>query len=134
MVYLSGNLNRFYNSQVACSILRTIIIYGTGENLRRNNIVLWGRKALKEGKKLNIIDDQFRSPTLAEDLAEACRLVIEKDALGIYNISGKEIMSIYEMVERMAVFYKCNKSQINKISFNSKSKSSTSFKNRIYFR
>ena len=49
-----------------------------------------GRKALKEGKKLNIIDDQFRSPTLAEDLAEACRLVIEKDALGIYNISGKE--------------------------------------------
>ena len=98
------------------SILRTIIIYGTGENLRRNNIVLWGRKALKEGKKLNIIDDQFRSPTLAEDLAEACRLVIEKGALGIYNISGKEIMSIYEMVERMAVFYKCNKSQINKIS------------------
>ena len=89
---------------------------GTAENLQRNNIVLWGRKALKEGSELNIIDDQFRSPTLAEDLAQACYLVIEKEAIGIYNASGKDIMSIYEMVERMADFYQCDKSQINRIS------------------
>ena len=98
------------------TILRTIILYGTAENLQRNNIVLWGRKALKDGQELNIIDDQFRSPTLAEDLAEACRLAFEKQATGIYNASGKDIMSIYEMVERMADFYKCDKSQINRIS------------------
>ena len=98
------------------TILRTIILYGTAENLQRNNIVLWGRKALKDGQELNIIDDQFRSPTLAEDLAEACRLVIEKQATGVYNASGKDIMSIYEMVERMADFYQCDKSQINRIS------------------
>ena len=98
------------------SILRTIIIYGTGENLRRNNIVLWGRKALKEGKKLNIIDDQFRSPTLAEDLAQACVLAVEKRAKGVYHASGKDIMSILEMLERMADFYGCDKSIINRIS------------------
>ena len=98
------------------AILRTIILYGTAENLQRNNIVLWGRQALKDGQELNIIDDQFRSPPLAEDLAEACRLVIEKQAIGVYNASGKDQMSIYEMVERMADFYKCDKSQINRIS------------------
>ena len=98
------------------AILRTIILYGTAENLERNNIVLWARKALKDGQELNIIDDQFRSPTLAEDLAKACYLVIEKEAIGVYNTSGKDIMSIYEMVERMADFYKCDKSQINRIS------------------
>ena len=98
------------------AILRTIILYGTAENLQRNNIVLWGRQALKDGQELNIIDDQFRSPPLAEDLAEACRLVIEKQAIGVYNTSGKDQMSIYEMVERMADFYKCDKSQINRIS------------------
>ena len=75
-----------------------------------------GRKALKDGSELKIIDDQFRSPTLAEDLAQACYLVIEKEAIGIYNASGKDIMSIYEMVERMADFYQCDKSQINRIS------------------
>ena len=40
----------------------------------------------------------------------------EKEAIGIYNASGKDIMSIYEMVERMADFYQCDKSQINRIS------------------
>tara|TARA_Y100000813_G_scaffold65365_1_gene46014 strand:+ start:5457 stop:6353 length:897 start_codon:yes stop_codon:yes gene_type:complete len=98
------------------AILRTIILYGTAENLERNNIVLWARKALKDGQELNIIDDQFRSPTLAEDLAKACYLVIEKEAIGVYNTSGKDIMSIYEMVERMADFYQCDKSKINRIS------------------
>ena len=98
------------------AILRTILLYGTAENLERNNIVLWARKALKDNQELNIIDDQFRSPTLAEDLAQACYLVIKKEAIGVYNASGKDIMSIYEMVERMADFYKCDKSQINRIS------------------
>ena len=98
------------------AILRTIILYGTAENLERNNIVLWARKALKDGQELNIIDDQFRSPTLAEDLAKACYLVIEKEAIGVYNTSGKDIMSIYEMVKRMADFYQCDKSKINRIS------------------
>jgi dTDP-4-dehydrorhamnose reductase len=65
---------------------------------------------------LNIIDDQFRSPTLAEDLAQACQLVLEKGATGIFNASGKDIMSIYEMIERMAKFYQCDKSKINRIS------------------
>lgn len=103
-------------SKVNWTILRTIILYGTADNLKRNNIVLWGRKALKDGQSLNIIDDQFRSPTLAEDLAQACKLAFEKNAFGIFNTSGKDIMSIFEMVERMAEFYKCDKSNINRIS------------------
>jgi dTDP-4-dehydrorhamnose reductase len=98
------------------SILRTIIIYGTADNLKRNNIVLWGRGALIKGEPLNIINDQFRSPTLAEDLAQACILVVNKKAIGTFHVSGKDIMSIYEMVERMAKFYKCDTSKINSIS------------------
>jgi dTDP-4-dehydrorhamnose reductase len=105
-----------YDSTINWTILRTIILYGTAENLQRNNIILWGRKALKEGKPLNIIDDQFRSPTLAEDLAKACVLAIEKQATGIFNASGKDFMSIFEMIERMADFYNCDKSNINRIS------------------
>ena len=105
-----------YDSKINWTILRTIILFGTAENLQRNNIVLWARKALKEGKPLNIIDDQFRSPTLAEDLANACVLAIEKQATGIFNASGKDFMSIFEMIERMADFYDCDKSTINRIS------------------
>ncbi len=97
-------------------ILRTIIVYGTSDNLSRQNIVLWAREALKKQEPFNVVDDQYRSPTLAEDLAQACVLALEKKALGVYNISGKDIMSIFEMVERMADFYKFDKSIINRIS------------------
>ena len=98
------------------AVLRTIIVYGTADNLSRGNIVLWGRRALQKGDSLNIIDDQFRSPTLAEDLAQACVLAVEKRAKGVYHASGKDIMSILEMLERMADFYGCDKSIINRIS------------------
>ena len=97
-------------------VLRTIIVYGTADNLSRGNIVLWGRGALIKGDPLNIIDDQFRTPTLAEDLAQACQLAIEKRALGVYHISGKDFMSILEMVQRMADFYQCDPSIISRIS------------------
>lgn len=98
------------------TVLRTIIVYGIADNMSRGNIVLWGRGALKKGDPLNIIDDQFRAPTLAEDLAQACVLAIEKRAEGVFHTSGKDIMSIFEMVERMADFYACDKSIINRIS------------------
>ena len=101
---------------VAWTILRTIIVFGVGENLSKGNIVLWAKEALEKGKSLNIIDDQFRAPTLAEDLADACILAAKKRAYGIFNASGKDIMSIYEMVERIAVFYGLPTKNLNRSS------------------
>ena len=65
---------------------------------------------------MNIIDDQFRAPTLAEDLANACILAAKNTALGIYNTSGKDIMSIYEMVEKIAQYYGLSTKNLNRIS------------------
>ena len=69
--------------------------------MSKGNLVLWAKGALEKGDPLNIIDDQFRAPTLAEDLADACILSFKKEKLGVYNASGKDIMSIYEIVERL---------------------------------
>ena len=98
------------------TILRTIIVFGVGENLSKGNIVLWAKDALAKGDSLNIIDDQFRAPTLAEDLADICILAAKKKALGIFNASGKDIMSIYELVERVAKHYGMSTDNLNKIS------------------
>lgn len=70
------------------SILRTIIVFGQGNNLSRSNIVLWAKEALHENKPLTIVEDQFRAPTWADDLAWACIKVVENEAKGIYHISG----------------------------------------------
>ena len=101
---------------VKWTILRTIIVFGVGENLSKGNIVLWAKDALAKGDSLNIIDDQFRAPTLAEDLADICILAAKKKALGIFNASGKDIMSIYEIVERIANHYGNSTEELNKIS------------------
>jgi len=101
---------------VKWTVLRTIIVFGVGENLSKGNIVLWAKGALEKGEPLNIIDDQFRAPTLAEDLADACILAANKKAFGVFNASGKDIMSIYEIVERIAKHYGNTTENLNRIS------------------
>ena len=105
-----------YTHNCKWTILRTIIVFGVGENLSKGNIVLWAKGALEKGEPLNIIDDQFRAPTLAEDLADACILAAKKQVYGIFNASGKDIMSIYEMVERIGKYYGLATNNLNKIS------------------
>ena len=101
---------------VKWTVLRTIIVFGVGEKLSKGNIVLWAKGALEKGDPLNIIDDQFRAPTLAEDLADICILAAKKKAFGVFNASGKDIMSIYEIVERVAMHYGISTENLNKIS------------------
>ncbi|MFM7636822.1 MAG: SDR family oxidoreductase [Crocinitomicaceae bacterium] len=84
------------------SIVRTIIVYGTGNNLSRTNVVCWAKDALSKGQEMRIIDDQFRAPTWADDLAWACVRICTLKKTGIFHISGPETMSIYEIVERVA--------------------------------
>ena len=96
------------------SIVRTIIVYGTGNQLSRSNIVKWAKEALHEGKELSIIDDQFRAPTWADDLAWACIRICELNENGIFHISGPETMSIYEIVERIAKHYQLPMDQVKR--------------------
>lgn len=84
------------------AIVRTIIVFGEGSNLSRSNIVLWAKEALASGKELNIIDDQFRAPTWADDLAWACIRIAMMKKKGMFHISGPETFSIYDLVLRVA--------------------------------
>lgn len=102
-------------SRLRWAIARTIIVYGIVDNMSRSNIVLWAKEALGKGQTINVVDDQFRSPTLAEDLAEGCILIAMKEAEGIFNISGKDTMSILELVYRVADHYGLDKSLVKPI-------------------
>jgi dTDP-4-dehydrorhamnose reductase len=84
--------------------------------MSRTNIVLWAKAALEKGEPINVVNDQWRMPTLAEDLAQCCLLAVKNDAKGVFNASGKDLMSILEIVERVADYYGLDKSLINPIS------------------
>ena len=104
------------NSKLRCAILRTVLVYGIVDNMSRSNIVLWAKGELEKGNTINVVDDQFRSPTLAEDLADGCILAIDKNAAGIFNISGKDQMSIIDLVRTVTDYYGLDKSLINPVS------------------
>lgn len=98
------------------AILRTILVYGITNDMSRSNIVLWAKGALEKGQPINVVNDQWRMPTLAEDLAEACLLAVEKNAQGVYHVSGKDYMSIADLVRKVADYWSLDKSIISEIS------------------
>jgi dTDP-4-dehydrorhamnose reductase len=99
-------------SKLNWAIARTVLVYGIVDNMSRSNIVLWVKQNLEQGKIINVVDDQFRTPTLAEDLADGCILIALKKAEGIFNISGKDFMSILELANKVADYYHLDKSLI----------------------
>jgi dTDP-4-dehydrorhamnose reductase len=82
--------------------------------MSRSNIILWVKKSLEEGKNIKVVDDQWRTPTLAEDLATGCYLIIKHKAEGIFNISGKDLLTPFEMAYRTADYFGLDKSFITR--------------------
>jgi len=100
-------------STIKWAIARTIIVFGIVDSMSRSNIVLWAKEALTKGQKINVVDDQFRSPTLAEDLADGCILIADKGATGIFNLAGPATFSVLELVYKVADFWKLDKSLVS---------------------
>lgn len=98
------------------SIVRTIIVYGLGHNLSRANLIVWAKNALENGEKMNIIDDQYRAPTFADDLAKGCMQIIMKNKEGVFNMSGPETLSIYQIVHRIADHFGYSMNNVSIIS------------------
>ena len=79
------------------AIVRTVLLYGTGRDLRRSNIVLWVADQLSQGESLHIVDDQHRTPTHVDDLADGIERLLHHEATGIYHVSGADMVSVYEL-------------------------------------
>lgn len=105
-----------FNSKIEYTILRTILVYGKVYDMSRSNIVLWVKGMLEKEKEITIVDDQFRTPTYVEDLALACKIAMDKKAIGVFNIASKELLSVYEIAQQIADAFQLDKSLIKPIS------------------
>jgi dTDP-4-dehydrorhamnose reductase len=94
------------------AIVRTVIVYGVAQDMSRSNIVLWVKNNLEQSKAINVVNDQWRTPTLAEDLAKGCMLIVENNTEGVFNISGEEMLTPFEMAIKTADFFGLNKNLI----------------------
>lgn len=100
------------------AIARTVLVYGTAHDYGRSNIVLWVRDSLRAGKSLNVVDDQWRTPTLAEDLADGCLRLAERGATGVFNISGsgEELLTPYQMALQVVDFYQLDPALLTRVT------------------
>ena len=103
-------------TQINYTILRTILVYGLVDNMSKNNIVSWIKNGIENKQTLTIVNDQFRMPTLVDDLADACLLAIQNKAYGVFNVSSSELLSIYEVALEVANTFNLDPSYIKSIS------------------
>lgn len=95
------------------AIARTVLVIGNAIGTR-SNIISWVKDKLSKGEKIRVVNDQFRTPTFTEDLAKGIVLIIEKKATGIYHISGKDLLTPYEIALKTAAHFQLDSSLIEK--------------------
>jgi dTDP-4-dehydrorhamnose reductase len=81
----------------AWSIARTVLVYGksiTGRPTFIENIVA----GVKRNEQLRIFEDQVRTPTYIGDLLNGILSIIQQQARGIFHLSGKDRITVFEAV------------------------------------
>ena len=106
--------NALVTSGIDFAIIRTMIIYGTGKNLRPN-FAVWLINMLSEKNTVTIVDDQFGMPTMVDDLGWALVKMVDLNKSGIYNVCGSEYLSRYEFAVKLAEIFGFNENLIKPI-------------------
>lgn len=97
------------------AVVRTCLVYGDTVSGTRSNIITWVKENLAQEKTIKVVSDQFRTPTYIEDLAKGVLLILEKKATGIFNISGEDLLTPYDMAMATATYLQADKSLVEKV-------------------
>ncbi|HEX2787166.1 MAG TPA: dTDP-4-dehydrorhamnose reductase [Ignavibacteria bacterium] len=106
--------NALITSGINYLILRTMVLFGIGNNIKPN-FALWMIDKLKHEQPVNIVTDQIGNVTISDDLAYGTLKAIEKGCTGIYNIAGRDILSRYNFAMKVCEVFKFKKALVSKI-------------------
>jgi len=80
------------------------------------NFGLWVLDQLNKNNKISIVNDQFNTPTLADNLAENILEIIKKDLTGIFHLSGLSCISRLDFAKKIAKSFGYSENLITSIS------------------
>lgn len=106
--------NALLASGVHFAIVRTMVLFGLGVNVKPN-FALWMINKLKASEPINIVDDMFGNSTVSDDLAYGSLKLIEKNAKGIYHIAGRDIESRYDFTMKLCDVFGFDKKLVARI-------------------
>ncbi|MCH6586096.1 MAG: dTDP-4-dehydrorhamnose reductase [Thaumarchaeota archaeon] len=70
-----------------------------GLHPKKKGFPLWVAENLKSKKEINVLVDQFTSPTYTPNLSKMLIEISERQLLGIFHVSGASRISRYELAE-----------------------------------
>ena len=103
-IKLEGEINTI-KSKVTHAIVRPMLMYGWNNKFERNNIITFALEKLKRGESVNIYENVFCNPISAEFCAEAIWRIIQKNIYDVFNIGGKDTLSLYQFVRTAAEIF-----------------------------
>jgi dTDP-4-dehydrorhamnose reductase len=106
--------NALFASGVSSAVIRTMIIYGNGKNVKKN-FALWLVDKLGNNEPVRIVDDQFGMPTMVDDLGLALIRIVDRERTGVYNVCGSEYLNRYEFAVKLADIFEYDSSMIEPI-------------------
>ena len=84
------------------TIVRTNVVYGLSGGTPRSDFVQWIQSCLEAEQSVQVFTDQWRTPTYTFDLAQGIESLVRYGKSGIYHLSGREYVSMYEFALAIA--------------------------------
>ena len=97
-------------------IIRSSVIYGSKPASGKTNFALWLLENLNKKNKINILIDQYVSPTLNTNLSEMLIEIIDRKLEGIFHLTGAERISRYDFAKEFCNIFNLDSSLLNPIS------------------
>ncbi len=97
------------------TVVRTALVYGYVPG-GRPNFVRWLAGELENGRVVRVVDDQFNTPTLADDLASLLLHLAANHVTGIIHGAGPDRVSRIEWARAIAIAYQLDERLIQVIS------------------
>lgn len=94
-------------------VARTAVLYGWSPLEAKSNFVTWVLKKMRAGEKATLFQDQWITPTFADDLAKALLDLAVSEASGVWHVAGpdcldrpgcgRKIAEVFGLDERLIV-------------------------------
>ena len=98
------------------TIVRPVFIYGSTWEGMRSGFIQWVAQQLIAGLPIKVVDDQFRTPTYAEDICKGIAQIIALQKIGDFHLAGHEIYTPYQMAIKVAELLGLDESLIEAVT------------------
>lgn len=99
-----------------CAVARIVVVYGNPLPGQHSNIVRLVADRLRSGQPIRVVNDQWRTPTFVDDVAQGIDRLIVHPSNGIFHICGPECLTIADIAYRVANALRLDASLIQPVS------------------